>query len=126
MMDATTRSHSSEYRVPKKSGMVLGLLWVLVRYIEAYVVESVYLHLLVYGTCNDVAWCQRQTLVVFLHERLAIGQTEYATIATHGLGDEIGGMGLTRMIECRGVELYELHVLHHSLWHTTPTLVPFH
>ena len=53
--------------------MVLGLLWVLVRYIEAYVVESVYLHLLVYGTCNDVAWCQRQALVVFLHERLAIG-----------------------------------------------------
>ena len=80
--------------------------------VEADVVEAVNFHLLVDGSGHDVAWCQRQALVVFLHELFAVGQAQYAAVAAHGLGDEVGGMGLALMEEGGGVELHKLHVLH--------------
>ena len=95
--------------------VVLGLFGILVSDVEAYVVESVLLHLLVDGTCHDVAWSQTQSLVVFLHEALAVGQAQDAAIATHGFGDEEGRMSLAWVEEGCGVELYELHVGHCSL-----------
>ena len=95
--------------------MVLRLLRVFVRNVEANMVYSVYLHLLVDGTRNDVARRERQAFVVFLHERLARGQAQYASVAAHRLGNEICGVCLTGMIERRRVKLYELHVLHRTL-----------
>ena len=79
--------------------MVLGLFWVFVCDIQAHMVDAMNLHLLVYGAGHDVAWCERQTLVIFLHERLAVGKAKNAAITAHGLGDEVGGVGLAGMIE---------------------------
>ena len=95
--------------------VVFGLLRVFVCDIEADVVESVYLHLSVYGTSHNVARCKREAFVVLLHELFAIGQLQYAAVATHCLGDEVGGMRLVRVVEDSGMELHELHVLHLSL-----------
>ena len=85
------------------------------RNVEANVVDAVYLHLLVDGARHDVARSQRETLVVLLHERLAVRQAQYAAVATHRLSDEERGVSLARMVERRGVELHELHVLHRAL-----------
>ncbi len=52
--------------------MVLGFLRVLMGYVEAYMVESVDLHLVVDGACYDVARGERKTRVVLLHEFLAV------------------------------------------------------
>ena len=38
--------------------VLLGFLWVFVRYIQAYMLYAMNLHLVVYGTCHYVAWCQ--------------------------------------------------------------------
>ena len=84
-------------------------------HVQADVVQSVNLHLLIDGTSHDVAWCQRQTFVIFLHETLTIGQAQYATIATHSLCNQEGRMRLAWRIESCGVELYKLHVLHSTL-----------
>ena len=74
-----------------------------------------YLHLFVDGAGYDVAWSQRQTFVVLLHKRLAVRQFQYAAIAAHSLGDEIGGVSLVGIMKHRGVELYKLHIGHGSL-----------
>ena len=78
-------------------------------------VDAVNLHFLVYRPCNDVARRQRQALVVFLHERAAVGQAQHSAVAPHGLGDEEGGMGFARVVERCGMELHKLHVGHRSL-----------
>ena len=78
-------------------------------------VNAVNLHLFVDGTCHDVTRSQRESLVVFLHETLSVGQTQDASVAAHGLGDEVGGMRLVGVMQHRGMELYELHVGHRSL-----------
>ena len=88
---------------------------ILVSDIEADVIDAVNLHLLVDGTSHNITWCQREPLVVFLHERLAIGQFQDATIAAHRLSDEVGGMRLAGMMEDSGMKLHELHILHRSL-----------
>ena len=93
----------------------LGLFRVFVGHVEAHMVDSVHLHLLVDGPCHDVARGQREPLVIFLHERLARGQSQNAAIATHGFGDEEGRMGFALMEESRGVELHKLHVGHGAL-----------
>ena len=95
--------------------VVACLCRVFMRHVEADMVQTVNLHLLVDGACHDVARSQREAFVVFLHERLAVGQTQDASVATHGLGDEEGGMRLSGREERCGMELHELHVLHRSL-----------
>ena len=85
------------------------------RNVKAHVVDAVYLHLLVDGTRHDVARSQREALVVLLHERLAVRQAQYATVATHRLSDEERRVSLARVIERRRVELYELHISHRTL-----------
>ena len=95
--------------------MVLRLLGILMRHVQTHMVEGVNLHLVVDGTSHDVAWGQREAFVILLHELLAVGQSQDAAIAAHGLGDEVGRMGLQRVVENRGMELHKLHVLHLSL-----------
>ena len=94
---------------------MLGLLRVFVGDVEADVVQSVYFHLAVNSTSHNVAGSQREPLVVFLHELLAVGKPENAAIATHRLCDEVGGMRLLRVVEDSRMELHELHILHLSL-----------
>ena len=95
--------------------VVLRLLSVLVRHVEAHMVYAVYLHLLVYGTRHYVARCQGEALVILLHESLARRQAQYAAIASHRLRYEIGRMRLAGVVERRGVKLHKLHVSHRTL-----------
>ena len=85
------------------------------RDVQTDVVQTVNFHLLINGTRHNIAWCQRQAFVVLLHKRLAIRKFQNTAIATHGLGDEVGGMRLLGIVEHGGVELYELHVGYRSL-----------
>lgn len=48
--------------------MVFGFFRVLVRHVQAHVVQAMYFHFLVDGTGYDVAWGEAEPLVVFLHE----------------------------------------------------------
>ena len=64
------------------------------------------------GTCHDGARGERATFVVLLHELLTVLRAQHRPVAPDGLGDEEGGP-LARMIQGRGVELHELHVLDH-------------
>ena len=95
--------------------MVLGLLGILVCYVQAYVVQSVLLHLTVYGTCHDIAWSQASSLVILLHELFSVRQTQDTSIAAHGLGNEVGRMSLLGIIKDCGMELHKLHILHLTL-----------
>ena len=94
--------------------MVTSLLCILVCHVQTDMVNAVNLHLLVDSSCHNVAWSQRQALVIFLHEGLAIGQFQYTTIATHRLRDEVGGVSLVRIMQYGRVELYKLHISHRS------------
>ena len=94
--------------------MVARLFCGLMGHVKTDVVQSVYLHLLVYGACHDVTWCERQPFVVFLHEGLAVGQFQYAAIASHRLGDEVGRVCLFRIMQYGGVKLHELHICHRT------------
>ncbi len=78
-------------------------------------VDAMDFHFLVDGASHDISWGKRQSLVVFLHKRLPVRQSQCAAISTHCLCYEICRMRLSRMIERCGMELYELHVLHRSL-----------
>ena len=95
--------------------VMAGLLGILMGDVETDMIQTVDLHLLINGTCHDVTRCQRQTLIVFLHKLLTVGQFEDTAVAAHRLGDEVGGMGLFRIMEYRGMELHELHVGYRSL-----------
>ena len=95
--------------------MSLCFLGVFVRHIEADVVDAVDFHLLVDGACHDVARGERESLVVFLHELLAVRQAEDAAVAAHGFRDEIGRVRFAGVEEGGGVELDKFHVLHRSL-----------
>ena len=92
-----------------------GLFGILVRHVEADMIQSVNLHLVVDGPCHDVARGEGEAFVVLLHELLSVRQAQHAAVSAHRLGDEEGRMGLRRIVEDGGVELYELHVLHGSL-----------
>ena len=83
--------------------------------VETDMVDAMNLHLLIDGTRHDVTRCQRKAFVVFLHKLLAIRQLQDTAIATHGLGDEVGGMRLLRVMKHRGMELHKLHVCHRTL-----------
>ena len=97
-------------------GEVLACLGrILMGHIQTYVIQAVNLHLLIDGTRHDITWCQRQTLVILLHKRLAIRQLQYATITTHSLGNQEGGVRFVRVMQHGGVELYKLHIGHRTL-----------
>ena len=83
---------------------------ILVGDVQTDMVQTVNLHLLVDGASHNVAWSQTEALVILLHESLAIGQLQNATISAHGLGDEVGGVRLLGIVEHRRVELHKLHV----------------
>ena len=95
--------------------VLLGFLWVFVRHIQAYMLYAMYLHLVVYGTCHYVARCQAEALVILLHELLAVGQSQYAAISSHGFGYQVCRMLLFGIVQGGGMELHELHVLHLAL-----------
>ena len=86
----------------------------IVRHVQVDVVLAALLHLVVDGAGHDVTRGERQARVILLHEFLAVQRAEHGAIAAHGLGDEERGT-VARMIEGRGMELDELHVLHRSL-----------
>ena len=94
---------------------MLCLLRVLMRHVKIDMRDAVLLHLAVDGAGYDVAGRKRQPAVILFHKRVAVGQFQHCTVATHGLCDEVGRMGLTGVIERRGMELHELHILHCSL-----------
>ena len=94
--------------------MVFGFFRILVRHVQAHVVQAMYFHFLVDGTGHDVAWGEAKPLVVFLHELFAIGQPQDAAVSPHGLCDEVSRVRLARMEEGRGVELHELHAFHRT------------
>ena len=75
-------------------------------------VDTMELHLIIYSARNDIAWRERESFVVFMHKLLSVGQSEDATVSSHRLGDEVGRVRFSRVIQCRGVELYELHSLY--------------
>ena len=95
--------------------MVLCFLSVLVGNVEIHMVHTIFLHLAIDGTRHNVARSQRPTLVILVHEGCSVGQFQYAAVATHGLGDEVSGMGLAGVVERCGVKLHKLHILHRSL-----------
>ena len=73
------------------------------------------LHLAVNGSCHDIAWSQRKTLVVFLHEFLTIGQFQYSSITAHCLCDKVSRMCFGWIIKYCRVELHKLHILDYTL-----------
>ena len=95
--------------------VTLGLLRILMGNIQADMIQSVNLHLLIDGTGHDVARSQTQALIIFLHEALAVRQTQDAAVSTHCLGDEECRVGFSWMIEGCRVKLYELHISHRTL-----------
>ena len=95
--------------------MVLGLLGILVRDVQANVVQAMNLHLTVDGASHYITWCQAAALVILLHELLAVRQSQDASITAHSLCNEVGRMSFLGIEEHGGVELYELHILHLTL-----------
>lgn len=94
--------------------MALGLLGVLVGDVEIDMIVAVELHLAVDGARHDVARSEREPRVILVHELLAAEVAEHGAISAHGLGDE-ERRAVAGMIEGRGMELDELHVLHCAL-----------
>ena len=95
--------------------VMLGLLRIFVGDIEADVIQSMNLHLAVNGASHNIARCQRESFVIFLHELLPVGKTKNAAITSHRLCDEVGWMRFLRVVEDCRMELHELHILHFSL-----------
>ena len=95
--------------------VMLGLFRILMGHVETNMVKTVNLHLFIDGTSHDVTRGKAQALIIFLHETLAVRQTENTAVATHGLCDEECRMSFSRMKESSRVELYKLHVGYCSL-----------
>ncbi len=91
--------------------MQLGLLRIFVGNIQTHMIQSMYFHLLVNGTSDYITGCQTQTLVIFLHELLAIRQTEYSTIPSHCLRNQVCGVCFSRMEQSCRMELHKFHIL---------------
>ena len=52
--------------------VMFGRFWIFMSNIQANVIETVNLHLLINGTSYDIAWSQTQSLIIFFHESFAI------------------------------------------------------
>ena len=87
-----------------------GFVSIFVRYIEADVGKSVYLHFVVDSPCHYIAGSERKSLIVFLHKLVAIGQTKNTAIAAHRFGYQESRTGFFRIVKHRRVELHELHI----------------
>ena len=94
--------------------MLAGQLGLLVGDVEVDEVVARHLHLVVDGACHDVARRKAAPLVIFLHELFAALRAQHRAVAAHGLGYQEAGR-LAGVVERRGVELHELHVLYHTL-----------
>ena len=94
--------------------VMLGFFGIFMSNVKTNVVYTMYLHLLIYSSRHDITWSQREAFVIFLHEGLASRQSEYATITTHSLSDEVSRMSLAWMIERCRVELHKLHICNRS------------
>ena len=94
--------------------MALHGLGVLVRHVEVDEVGTPFGHLAVEGAGHHVARREGFHRVVFVHELLAVGQPQDGPEAAHGFGDQEVGL-LAGVVERRGVELDEFHVLGHRL-----------
>ena len=66
--------------------------------VKAHIVQSVYLHFVVDGSCHDVSRCKRKAFVVFLHKLLSVWQSKHGSIATHRLGDKESRMCFRRIV----------------------------
>ena len=71
------------------------------------------LHLIVDGASHYVAGRQREPLVVFLHEFVAVAVFQYGTGTAHGFGDEEGRL-LGGVVKAGGVKLHELQIFQHT------------
>ena len=78
-------------------------------------IESMNLHLIIYCSGYYVARCQAESLVIFLHEFLAVRQSQNATITSHSLCDEVCRVSFLRVVKNSWVELHKLHVFYLSL-----------
>ena len=90
--------------------VVFRLFGVFVGNIEADMVKTVNLHLVVNGTCHNIARRKREACIVFLHKLLAIRQAENTSVATHRLSNEVSRVRLGWVIQGSWVELHKLHV----------------
>ena len=93
--------------------MFLCFFRIFVGDVQINMIVSAILHLVVNGTCHDVARGKRETRVVFLHEFLAVHSTEYATVAAHCFRNQ-ERRTVTRMIKGGGVELHKFHIFHRT------------
>ena len=94
--------------------VVLRFCRVLMGDVQTDMVQTVYLHLLIYRTGHNITRSQRQTLVVFLHKGLTVGQFQDTAIAAHSLSDKVGGMRLLGIMQHRRMELHKLHIGHRA------------
>ena len=93
--------------------MPLRLLRILVCNVEIDMVVAPELHLAVYRAGYNIPRSQREPRVILLHEFLARRVAEHSPIPAHSLCNQ-EAWPVAGMIECRRVELYELHILHSS------------
>ena len=82
-------------------------------YIKVYMVFAAMFHFAIDGTCYDIAWSERQTRIVLLHELLACQVTQYTSVTTHRLSNK-ETRTIARMEECCRMELNELHILYYT------------
>lgn len=81
--------------------------------VEVDAVGPGFFNLVVDGACYDVAGCEGFTVIVFLHEFVALFIAENTSLAADGLGNEEGaclGASGGGVEEAGGVELDEFHV----------------
>ena|SRR5690554_1808955 len=98
------------------------LIGILMGHVQIHVLFTPLLHLRVNGTGHDITRCQRTSLVVFMHKLFPIQRFEFPPVSSHRFGDQ-ERRPCSGMIECRGVELHELHPFHFSFctcYHSNP------
>ena len=94
--------------------VLLGFFGILVGYVQTDMIQTVDFHFLIDGARHDVARSQTEPLVILLHKLLAVRQTQNTSVTTHGLGNEVGRMSFSRVVQGGRVELYEFHALYRT------------
>ena len=90
-----------------------SLFRIFMSYVEVDVVVSTVFHFIIDSTRYDIARCQRQTGIIFLHELFPVHGTKYTTVSPHRLGNE-ERRTIARMVKRCRVELYEFHIFYGS------------
>ena len=83
--------------------------------VQAHELDAVQLHLVVDGAGDDVAGGEAAARVVVVHEFRPVGPLQDGPFAADGFGNEEGLGVQPGIVEGRGVELDELHVLQVAL-----------